>query len=200
MLSKRLRRLQGMSEKDLNYYIDLPYKIEITLEQDGTGFNVAIPDLKGCMAFGETVEEALETLAEIKQAWFEIALARGWRIPEPQSEEYKEYSGRFNVRLPRYLHREIAQMADREGTSLNQLVVAFLSEGAERQRQEIWSVQYGTGLELVRFMKALLTYTRHCTTWQFEEADDPWVLTTRAHSRVRSPAQEVYAPPVFGRS
>ena len=130
-----------MSERDLSYYMNLPHKIEITPEEDGTGFNAAIPDLEGCMAFGETIEEAYEMIVEIKQAWLEIALERGWRIPEPPLEEFKEYSGRFNVRLPRYLHREISEMAEREGTSLNQLVVAFLSEGAERQRRKHWSVQ-----------------------------------------------------------
>ena len=131
-----------MSEKNLSYYMNLPYKIEITPEEDGTGFNAAIPDLKGCMAFGETIEEAYEMIIEVKQAWLEIALERGWQIPEPPPAEFKEYSGRFNVRLPRYLHHELSEMAEREGTSLNQLVVAFLSEGVERQRQKQWSVQY----------------------------------------------------------
>lgn len=125
-----------MSEKDLNYYMNLPYKVEITPEEDGTGYNAAIPDLKGCMAFGETIEEAYEMITEVKRAWFEIALARGWRIPEPPPAEFKTHSGRFNVRLPRYLHRELAEMAEREGTSLNQLVVAFLSEGAELRRRK----------------------------------------------------------------
>jgi antitoxin HicB len=131
-----------MSEKNLNYYMNLPYKIEITPEEDGIGFNAVILDLKGCMAFGETIEEVYETIIEVKQAWLEIALERGWQIPEPPPAEFKEYSGRFNVRLPRYLHRELSEMAEGEETSLNQLVVAFLSEGAERQRQKRWSVQY----------------------------------------------------------
>jgi antitoxin HicB len=125
-----------MSEKTLSYYMSLPYRMEITPEEDGTGFNAAIPDLKGCMAFGETIEEAYETIIEVKQAWLETALERGWPIPEPPPAEFKEYSGRFSVCLPRYLNDELSEMAEREGTSLNQLVVAFLSEGAERQRQE----------------------------------------------------------------
>jgi len=123
------------SRKDLDYYMQLPYKIEVTPEEDGTGFTAEIPDLKGCMASGETIEDAFQTIVEVKKAWIEIALARGWRIREPISQELKEYSGRFNVRLPRYLHRELAQLAQVEGTSLNQLVVAFLAEGAERRHQ-----------------------------------------------------------------
>lgn len=118
--------------KDLDYYMNLVYKVEITPEEDGTGFNVEIPLLKGCMALGETIEDAYQTLIEIKQAWFEIALERGWRIPEPPVEEVEEYGGKFNVRLPRYLHRELAELAEAEGTSLSQLVVALLAEGAVR--------------------------------------------------------------------
>jgi predicted RNase H-like HicB family nuclease len=123
-----------MSKKDLNYYMNLPYKIEIIPEEDGTGFNAVIPDLKGCMAFGETSEEALETLNEVKQIWIEAALDRGWRIPEPIIEE-REYSGKFNVRIPPYLHRDLVKFAENQNTSLNQLVLALLSEGLERKRR-----------------------------------------------------------------
>jgi predicted RNase H-like HicB family nuclease len=59
------------------------YKIEIVPEQDGSGFNASIPALKGCMAFGETVESALETLADVKQTWMELAKEHGWEIPKP---------------------------------------------------------------------------------------------------------------------
>ncbi len=116
-------------KKDLDYYMNLVYKAEMTPEEDGSGFNVEIPLLKGCMAFGETIEDAYQSLIEVKRAWFEIALERGWKIPVPPVEEVKTYSGKFNVRLPRYLHRELVEFAEREGTSLNQLVVALLAKG-----------------------------------------------------------------------
>lgn len=116
-------------KKELDYYMNLIYKAEMAPEEDDSGFNVEIPLLKGCMAFGETIEEAYQALIEVKQAWFEIALKRGWKIPEPSVEEARTYSGKFNVRLPRYLHRELAEFAEREGTSLNQLVVALLAKG-----------------------------------------------------------------------
>lgn len=128
-----------MMNRDVSYYMDLPYKIEIIPEEGGTGFNVEVPDLKGCVAFGETIEDALQTLTEVKQTWIEIALERGWRIPEPVTEEFKEYSGRFNVRLARYLHRKLAELAEAENTSLNQLVVALLAEGTERLGAQIVS-------------------------------------------------------------
>mgnify|MGYP001039333964 CR=1 FL=1 len=130
------------NKRDLQYFMALPYKIEIAPTEDGTGFTARIPDLKGCIAYGETIEEAYEMVADVKQAWIEIALEEGWAIPEPSEEEIKEYSGRFNVRLPRYLHRRLAETAEVEDTSLNQLVVALLSEGVERRRHLRRSTQF----------------------------------------------------------
>ena len=123
-----------MVEKDLSYYMALPYKIELCPDPDEGGFTVSIPTLKGCISVGETAEEALDMIAEAKELWLETALEEGWPIPEPQEEEIKTYSGKFVVRLPRYLHRRLAELAENEGTSLNQLIVAFLAESSERQR------------------------------------------------------------------
>ena len=124
-----------MENKDLGYYVNLPYRIELVPEEDGTGFAVTVPDLKGCISYGETVKEAYEMIAEAKQLWIETALDKGWSVPEPQAELSRTYSGKFSLRLPIYLHRELAELAESEGTSLNQLIVALLAEGAERHRQ-----------------------------------------------------------------
>ena len=41
-------------------------------------------------------------------------------------EPYKEYSGKFNLRIPPELHAEIASKASTEGKSLNQWIVETL--------------------------------------------------------------------------
>jgi predicted HicB family RNase H-like nuclease len=49
-------------------------------------------------------------------------------LPEPPAgPASREYSGKFNVRLPRSLHAALASEAAAEGVSLNQLVVAKLA-------------------------------------------------------------------------
>jgi predicted HicB family RNase H-like nuclease len=49
-------------------------------------------------------------------------------LPEPAAEpQRREYSGRFNVRVPKSLHAALASEAETEGVSLNQLVVAKLA-------------------------------------------------------------------------
>jgi hypothetical protein len=49
-------------------------------------------------------------------------------LPEPAvGPQRREYSGKFNVRLPKSLHAALASEAEAEGVSLNQLVVAKLA-------------------------------------------------------------------------
>jgi hypothetical protein len=49
-------------------------------------------------------------------------------LPEPAvNSASKEYSGTFQVRLPKSLHAALASEAEAEGVSLNQLVVAKLA-------------------------------------------------------------------------
>ena len=49
-------------------------------------------------------------------------------LPEPPAgPQQREYSGKFNVRVPKSLHAALASEAEAEGVSLNQLVVAKLA-------------------------------------------------------------------------
>ena len=49
-------------------------------------------------------------------------------LPEPPvGPQRREYSGKFNVRIPRSLHAALASEAEAEGVSLNQLVMAKLA-------------------------------------------------------------------------
>jgi hypothetical protein len=49
-------------------------------------------------------------------------------LPDPPvGPQRREYSGKFNVRVPKSLHAALASEAEAEGVSLNQLVVAKLA-------------------------------------------------------------------------
>ena len=49
-------------------------------------------------------------------------------LPEPPvGPQRREYSGKFNVRIPKSLHAALASEAEAEGVSLNQLVMAKLA-------------------------------------------------------------------------
>ena len=104
--------------KTLNEYLKMPYRMELVEDPDEGGFVVSYPDLPGCITCGETVESAIANAHDSKKAWLEAALEEGIEIHEPDSLE--EYSGQFKLRLPRSLHRSLAEHSQREGISMNQ--------------------------------------------------------------------------------
>ncbi len=75
-----------MPNKDLAYYMALPYTLELIPDEDGYWF-ARIPLLEGCMTNGESREDALRMLDDAKQLWLETALQLGKRIPEPELHE-----------------------------------------------------------------------------------------------------------------
>ncbi|MEX2542679.1 MAG: type II toxin-antitoxin system HicB family antitoxin [Trueperaceae bacterium] len=109
----------------LEEYLKLSYPVTIYPEPEG-GFTVEIRDLPGCVAQGETVAEALETIEEARRLWLEVAFDHGDDIPRPLIDE--GFGGRVLLRMPRSLHRRLVDGAEREGVSLNQHLVSLLSE------------------------------------------------------------------------
>ena len=111
--------------KTLNDYMAMSYRMEIVEDKDEGGFVVTYPDLPGCITCGKTLEAAVANAADAKKAWIEAALEEGIEIQEPDSLE--EYSGQFKLRIPRSLHRMLAEHSKREGISTNQYCVYLLS-------------------------------------------------------------------------
>jgi antitoxin HicB len=112
--------------KTLEYYYSLKYPLTLTPDSTG-GYVVEINDLPGCISQGETVEEALEMIEEARLLWLESMYEDGNEIPLPSTESEKHYSGKFNVRIPKSLHRKLDEMAEKEGVSLNHYIVSSLS-------------------------------------------------------------------------
>ncbi len=110
-------------DKTVDYYVNLPHRIEVEFDSEGECFAARIPDLPGCVAAAPSWEELDDALLDAKRAWIETALALGRHIPEPA----REYSGRFVLRMPKWLHEALAEEASRQGVSLNQYVVTELA-------------------------------------------------------------------------
>lgn len=112
--------------RTLNEYLELPYKLEIVEDKDEGGFIAAYPDLPGCISCGETVESAVANARDAKKAWLEAALADGVAIAEP--DRLEDYSGQFKLRIPRSLHRSLAEHSKQEGISMNQYCLYLLAK------------------------------------------------------------------------
>lgn len=107
--------------------MDLPYRIEILEDKEEGGYTLHCPDLNGCVTCADTVEEGLRMLEDAKRCWFTACIEDGIAIPEPTRLE--DYSGQFKLRLPKSLHKLLAQKSSEEGVSMNQYCVYLLSKG-----------------------------------------------------------------------
>ena len=126
-----------MSErKDLDHYVSLPYSVRIYPESDGSGYTAEIPDLPGCITCADTLDEVWLLIEDAKRGWLELALADGDPIPQPAPPIEEHPSGKFTVRVPRSLHRKLAEEARREGVSLNQFVTVALAETVSTKRAQ----------------------------------------------------------------
>ncbi|MHB0876381.1 MAG: type II toxin-antitoxin system HicB family antitoxin [Anaerolineae bacterium] len=101
----------------LDYYLSLPYTIELVPEEDGTWF-VRVRELPGCMSVGDTPDDAVAMIRDAMAGWLAVAIEDGDDIPEPRA--LSSYSGKFVIRVPASLHRDLVEAAEREGVSLNQ--------------------------------------------------------------------------------
>ncbi|MED0687942.1 type II toxin-antitoxin system HicB family antitoxin [Anoxybacillus ayderensis] len=113
----------------IEYYMGLAYRINLEPipEEDGGGWLATIPELKGCMSDGETPEEAIKNLQDAKFEWLMEAIERGITISLPCKSDDEEYSGKFTLRLPKSMHKQLAQEAKEEGVSLNQYILHLIS-------------------------------------------------------------------------
>jgi predicted RNase H-like HicB family nuclease len=62
------------------------YRYEIILfwSQEDDAFVADVPELPGCMAHGDTQDEALHNVQEAIAGWIEVARELGRVIPEPR--------------------------------------------------------------------------------------------------------------------
>ncbi|MDZ8089512.1 MAG: type II toxin-antitoxin system HicB family antitoxin [Nostoc sp. DedQUE12b] len=115
---------QQIEKPSLEYYLNLQYPV--TLYPDPEEGHVAqIKDLPGCLTQGETLEETMANLNEARELWIETAYEAGDDIPLPSSND--SYSSKLLIRMPKSLHRRLAETSEREGVSLNHYIVYLLS-------------------------------------------------------------------------
>lgn len=101
----------------------MEYPFQVIASVDG-GYVIRFPDLPGCVSQTDDLAEVGTIAEEIRALWIETEYEAGAEIPLPSYSE--DYSGKFNLRLPRSLHRTLAESAVQEGVSLNQYVTMLL--------------------------------------------------------------------------
>lgn len=114
--------------KDLDYYLSLPYKLEIIPDTEEGGYAGRYPDLPGCITCAETIDKLAINAEDAKKAWLEAAIEDGITINEPEDKTSLNYSGQFKLRIPKSLHKELAEQSKFEGISMNQYCLYLLSQ------------------------------------------------------------------------
>lgn len=120
--------------------LDPRYVRRLSPDPDG-GYTATIHELPGCIAEGDTAEEALAQLESVAQSWMASAAASGYPITAPI--DYEGASGKIALRISRRLHQLAAERADLEGISLNQFIGNALAcyigqqDGMQRMAQQL---------------------------------------------------------------
>ncbi|HEX4609248.1 MAG TPA: type II toxin-antitoxin system HicB family antitoxin [Urbifossiella sp.] len=60
------------------------YRVEVTWSEPDGAYLAQVPDLAGCMADGETRQEAIAAAEVVIAEWIETAKELGRPIPEPR--------------------------------------------------------------------------------------------------------------------
>ena len=121
------------AKKTLEYYMSLPYRMEIIPDVDEGGYVAAFPDLPGCITCAETLDGIVGAALDAKKSWLQAALEDGLSIQEPA--ELDSYSGQFKLRMPKSLHRSLSLNAKKEGISMNQYCIYLRAKNdAEHSR------------------------------------------------------------------
>jgi predicted HicB family RNase H-like nuclease len=112
-------------------FLALPYTKTVRWSADDGVFVARVNEIEGCTGHGDSEADALKMLRDNLEEWIGLCLAAGDAVPTPATETLP--SGKWLQRVPRTLHKKLADLAHREGVSLNQYVVSVLAEAVGAQ-------------------------------------------------------------------
>lgn len=121
------------------------YSRNVIWSEEDNCYIATSPEFQWISAVGDTPDEAFYELGVALKAAIETCKEKGWELPQPK--KMHDYSGQFRLRLPKSLHRQLAEQANSEDVSLNTLVVQYLSAAIaeanirSRRQQDVLIVQ-----------------------------------------------------------
>ena len=109
---------------------ELPrFEIKPLSEADGKGYLNEFPDFPGCIADGETPEQAMAEGLDALLSHIRTLEELGRKVPESGAA----FAGQWRQRVPKSLHAALVKKANNEGVSLNMLVTTILADGLARR-------------------------------------------------------------------
>jgi predicted RNase H-like HicB family nuclease len=115
------------------------YGFKLFWSDEDEGYIATCPEFPTLSAFGETPELALAEAHIALNLFIEEFNAMNKSLPKPHAPI--EFSGQFRVRLPKSLHRQLAEKAESEDVSLNSLLISYLSKAVTGETDDTWLTQ-----------------------------------------------------------
>lgn len=107
-------------EKDLNYYLNLPWTYKIEWDDRDNIYVISVDELKGCMSCGDDTKEAINNIQEALRSYLQVMIEEKAEIPEPLKKS--DCSGKLILRIPPEKHYKLIKKASGESKSLNKLI------------------------------------------------------------------------------
>ncbi len=117
------------------------YRVVVRWSEPDGAYVAEVPAVPGAGGDAPTAAEAVRLAQESALELLDLKKEFGDPMPTPDAAEV-EYSGQLRIRLPKSLHKGLASAANREGVSLNQLMVAFLAEQLGRSARSDMSTHF----------------------------------------------------------
>lgn len=96
------------------------YLYSVGWSEEDEVFIARVAEFPSLAAHGETQEEALREIRDVVSFVLNDLKESSEPIPEPFGK--RSFSGRLVLRMPEYMHRQLALEAMQQGISLNQLL------------------------------------------------------------------------------
>jgi antitoxin HicB len=109
-----------------------PYRVLVEFSAEDEAYIARVPAFEGLAAHGESPEEATHQARIAAEAMLASLRSHHRAIPQPDSAA--DYSGQLRLRLPRSVHARLSKLAAAEEVSLNNLLLAFITEGLGRRQ------------------------------------------------------------------
>jgi predicted RNase H-like HicB family nuclease len=108
----------------------LGYEMKIIPDKESGYFAVRFPDFPRVITGGYSLKEALKNGEGALELTIDTMRKHKLALPRPKTR----FSGRFNIGVPKGLHRELVSKAEEEGVSLNALVTYLLSQSIRMEK------------------------------------------------------------------
>ena len=112
--------------------LDYPIEIRPIPPKEEGGYLLTFPDLPGCIADGETPEEAIRSGMDAAESWLKTTQEFGDHIPSPTKADV----GALVSKTPKNLYIQLADRAMQKGLSVNELAVEYLTQGLKQRTTE----------------------------------------------------------------